>query len=148
MNFHRHPLCRQTPRLLRVAAWAGVALMVMLVVGAANPQFHAWFHAAEHAVQADPAHPHTHGHAHHRTAIPFNFPALPVGTADDAPAVPDDDDGCVITVFAHGIVSLSAALVLLAGVDVLKPAHRIARDWITPAAPRYAWLRTHAPPAA
>ncbi|EIQ01842.1 hypothetical protein OpiT1DRAFT_00417 [Opitutaceae bacterium TAV1] len=138
-----HTLRHQSARLQRVGAWLGVALMLMLVLGAANPQFHAWFHAAKHTVQADPGHPQTHGHAHHRTAIPVNSPALP----GDTPSVPDDDDGCVITIFSHGIVSLSTALALLAEIDVIKPAHRIASDRIAPVAPRYTWLRTHAPPA-
>jgi hypothetical protein len=153
---------RATPRLLRVTAWTGVILMVVLAFGAASPQFHAWFHAEAHAAAAAAYHEHEHSSPEATSSPPANpanpanparspaLPAPPAPPADSgsASSVPEDDDGCVITIFAHGVVSLSAALVLLAGIAVLKPAHRVACDRIAPAAPRYTWLRTHAPPPA
>jgi hypothetical protein len=83
---------RRTPSFLtRFTAGAGVALLLLLNVLAACPEAHEWIHGhEEHA---------THGAnatgSHHRDA--------------DKP----DEDGCVVTLFAHGVITATVFAALI-----------------------------------
>jgi hypothetical protein len=84
---------RRTPsRLTRFTAGAGVALILLLSVLAACPEAHEWIHGhGEHA-----AHDANATGSHHHDA--------------DQP----DEDGCVVTLFAHGVITATifAALIV------------------------------------
>jgi hypothetical protein len=83
---------RRTPSLLtRFTAGAGVALVLLLNVLAASPEAHEWIHGHEehaaHGASTTGAHPHD----------------------TDNP----DDDGCVVTLFAHGVVTATVFAALI-----------------------------------
>lgn len=77
---------RHPSLLSRLTATLGIALVVLLNLLAVWPEAHQYFHQAEHVA------------AEH-------------STSDHSP-VGDDDDGCVVVLFAHGHVL--AALILFA----------------------------------
>jgi hypothetical protein len=82
---------RRKPSLLtRLIAGAGVALVLLLNVLAASPEAHEWIHGhGEHAAHgANAAHTHRHN------------------------AADVDEDGCVVTLFAHGVVTATIFAVL------------------------------------
>jgi hypothetical protein len=84
---------RRTPsRLTRFTAGAGVALILLLSVLVACPEAHEWIHGqGEHAAHGTNA-----TGSHHHDA--------------DQP----DEDGCVVTLFAHGVITATifAALIV------------------------------------
>jgi hypothetical protein len=106
---------RRTPSFLtRFTAGAGIALVLLLNVLAACPEAHEWIHSHfEHA-----AHDANATGSHHHDA--------------DKP----DEDGCVVTLFAHGVITATvfAALIVV-----------IFRLVAVPALPGEA-LRLSAPP--
>jgi hypothetical protein len=109
--------------LARTTAALAVALVLVLAVLAASPQLHELVHG--HAAAA-----------HHD------------GDASGARQAAENDDGCVVTLFAQGVV-LVLALVALALMGRVLPAHAFARfDRMIPEAPGYLLLPTQAPPAA
>jgi hypothetical protein len=81
---------RRTPSLLiRFTAGAGGALVLLLGVLAACPAAHEWIHGhEEHAANAPGSHHHD--------------------------AENHDEDGCVVTLFAHGVITATifAALII------------------------------------
>ncbi|WP_052362299.1 hypothetical protein [Geminisphaera colitermitum] len=126
---------------LRGTGWLGVVLTLVLAVGSVSPDAHAWFHGyGERTHLASTPHGHDHSHAgtHH----------APADDARSTTPVPDDDAGCVITLFSHGILNLSAAFALLVEMGTVKTVPITPQDWIAPAPPRLTHLHTHAPPAA
>jgi hypothetical protein len=94
------------PLLTRLTALASSALVLVLTILAASPQWHALVHAAEHSARhAAPAAatcPSGHAHAHSH--------------GESAPALPEShgDELCVITQFSHGSSELALAPALLA----------------------------------
>ena len=107
--------------MTRTVAALAAALVVVLSVLAASPELHERLHGQ------GPAHP---------------AASHPSGGAQAT----EDEDGCVVTLFAQGLV-LPLALLLLAvcawtlglgGFDLV--------DRVVPAAPRYLRLPTQAPP--
>jgi hypothetical protein len=75
---------RRTPSLFtRLVAGAGVALVLLLNVLAACPEAHEWIHGHEEPA----AHGANATGSHHHDA--------------DKP----DEDGCVVTLFAHGVIT-------------------------------------------
>lgn len=115
------------PRLLtRATASLAVALVLVLTVLGASPELHERLHGH------GPAAP---GTAHHDEA--------PSGDGQAA----GDEDGCVVTLFAQGLVLALALLVLATAVRMLRLVGTDLRDRIIPAAPRYLRLPSQAPPA-
>jgi hypothetical protein len=111
--------------LSRAAASLAVALVLALTVLAASPDLHERLHGNGPGVA---------GTSHHDA-----------GRSDGGRAA-DDEDGCVVTLFAQGIVLALALLVLaLAGRTLRLPAFGPG-DRVSPAAPRYLRLPTQAPP--
>jgi hypothetical protein len=83
---------RRTPLpFTRLIAGAGVALVLLLSVLAACPEAHEWIHGHEEHTAHDAS---TTG-AHHHDA--------------DNP----DDDGCVVTLFAHGVITATVFAALI-----------------------------------
>ena len=110
--------------LSRATAALGAALVLCLTVVASSPDLHERLHGAAAPVAA--------GHG---------------GSLPGRPAAPDGDDGCVVTLFAQGVV-LCLALVALAftGQSVRLPDFAVA-DRVLPEAPGYLHLPPQAPPA-
>lgn len=109
------------PSLLRrFTAVLGVVLVVLLNVLAASPELHAWVHGHE-------------AHAEH------------VGTAGE-PVGADDDSGCAITLFAHGVPGLLIFFLLVLARPLVRSIVLRAGDWLAAAQPRYWHVPSHAPP--
>jgi hypothetical protein len=116
----RRPNDRPT-LLARTTATLAVLLVLALAVLAASPDLHERVHGHAAAAQHE-------------------------GSAAGAPAAPENDDGCVVTLFAQGVV-LVLALVALALMGRVLPAAAFARlDRVVPEAPRYLRLPTQGPP--
>ena len=93
--------------LTRLTALASTALVMVLTILAASPQWHALLHAVErshrHAAPATATCPAGHNHSH----------------GDPAPALPDSDDElCVVTQFSQSQAALLINPVLLPGEPV------------------------------
>ena len=103
----------------RLLAATVAALVLLLSVLAVSPQLHADLHACGH----------DHGHPHE----------APAGN-------PDSDDGCVVTLFGHGItagsapVSLAAPPIAFAAPNFSRPAELVFSS------PRYLHLPGRGPP--
>jgi hypothetical protein len=109
----------------RIIASLGIALVLALTVLAASPDLHERLHGHELGTTAT---------AHHDGSR--SIPAHPV----------DDEDGCVVTLFAQGLV-LPLALVALAFTgQTLRLLDFAIADSVGPEAPRYLRLPTQAPP--
>jgi hypothetical protein len=118
----RHPAL-----LTRAVASLAISLVLALTILAASPELHERLHG--HAPPAA-------GAAHHAPG------------ASDGGRAGDDEDGCVVTLFAQGLVLPVALLVLaLAGRTLRLPDFSLA-DRVFPAAPRYLRLPSQAPPQA
>jgi hypothetical protein len=104
----------------RLAALAGVALVLWLSVLAVSPELHEWLHGDAHAAE------HT-GHDH----------AAPVGDADHA---------CAVTLFAHGVEALLIVLLLVLARSLARSTGLRAADWLIAARPPYWLVPSHAPP--
>ncbi len=107
--------------LARFAASLGIGLVLALAVFAASPELHGWLHGHEPGV------------AHHQ---------------DNQRGVPDDDDGCAVTLFAQGLVVPLALLALAFTGQTLRFLDFALGDRIVPESPRYLRLPTQAPPLA
>jgi hypothetical protein len=93
LRLHAMNRLRRTPSLLiRFTAGMGVALVLLLGVLAACPAAHEWIHGHEEPA----AHSANTGCTHHHDA--------------ENP----DEDGCVVTLFAHGVITATifAALIV------------------------------------
>jgi hypothetical protein len=106
--------------LARSTALAGVLLVLALTVLAASPDLHERMHALDAATPAQ---------AHHA-----------------GPTAPDDDGGCVVTLFAQGIVLALALFALAFTGQVLRLSELAVVDRILPEAPSYLLQPTQAPP--
>lgn len=111
--------------LARTTALLAVALVLALSVFAASPELHERLHG------------HTAGGVVHNGASPASGP-------QDA----DGDEGCIVTLFAQGVVLALALAALAFTGQTLRPADFWVFDRITPADPRYLHLPTQAPPFA
>jgi len=118
---HRPSLPAQATALL------GISLVLALSVAAASPELHEWLHG----------HTPVAASALHGDASPANHPQNL-----------EDDDGCVVTLFAQGVV-LSLAIVALAFMGQA-PCLAVFDlfDRIIPEAPGYVHLPSQAPLAA
>jgi hypothetical protein len=100
-------------------------LILALTVFAASPELHQWLHG--------------HDSAHSRPG--HNVPASPQQPADD------DDEGCVVTLFAQGLVlSLSIFALLFFG-RILRQLDRAIPERIVQEEPHFRLLPAQAPPA-
>jgi len=103
----------------RLLAATVAALVLLLSVLAVSPRLHADLHACGH----------DHSHS----------PAAPAGN-------PDSDDGCVVTLFGHGItagsapVSLAAPAITFAAPNFPRPTELVFSS------PRYLYLPGRGPP--
>jgi hypothetical protein len=122
------PLTRQfrTTLLARATALLAVALVLALSVFAASPGLHELLHGHERAA----------GAVHHD--------ASPASHPQDA----DGDDGCVVTLFAQGVVLALAFAALAFTGQTLHLADFWISDRVVPEDPRFLHLPTQAPPAA
>jgi hypothetical protein len=109
--------------MTRAAASLAVALVLVLTVLASSPELHERLHG--HVPVAP-------GHAGGHTA------GGPAG---------DDEDGCVVTLFAQGLVLPLALVVLALSGQALRLPGIDPFDRVIPVAPRYLRLPTQAPPA-
>jgi hypothetical protein len=107
---------RHTPSFAaRLGAGLCAALVLLLAVLAACPAAHAWIHGHEN-------------HAAHS--------ANSSGTHGQNPADPDDD-GCIVTLFAHGVVSTTIfAALAVAFFLLISPVAQPCEALYLPA-PRY-----------
>jgi len=113
------------PLLSRATALLAVCLVLALSVFAASPELHERLHG--HPAAA---------------LVGAHAGGIPAGQASDA----QDDDGCVVTLFAQGLV-LALALVALAFTgQTLRLGDSELLDRIIPESPRYLLLPTQAPP--
>jgi hypothetical protein len=114
------PPTRDLPsRLTRTTALLGILLVLALTVLAASPDLHERLHA-------------------HDAALP--------GAPADHGAAADDDSGCVVTVFAQGVIAALLFLSLAFTGQRVRLAGLSAFDRVFPAAPSYLFLPTQAPP--
>ncbi len=119
--FLRSP--RRPTLLARFTAWLAVGLVLALTVLAASPELHERLHGHEAAPAA----------AHHGGSS---------AQADDS------DDGCVVTLFAQGVVLALAILALAFTGLTLRLPDFADFDRAIPESPRYLHLPTQAPPLA
>jgi len=111
--------------LSRATALMAIGLVLALSVFAASPELHERLHGHEPGALAR-----AHG------------TGLPAGHAQET----RDDDGCVVTLFAQGLV-LALGLVALAFTGQTLPSEDFELlDRIIPEFPRYLLLPTQAPP--
>jgi hypothetical protein len=111
--------------LTRATASLACALVLALVAFAASPQLHERLHG--HDLQAGAA-------AHHGGALPGHLPAG------------DDDAGCVVNLFAQGLVLCLALVALAFTGQTLRLSDYAPRERIIPEAPGYLHLPPQAPP--
>jgi hypothetical protein len=111
--------------LARTVAPLAVALVLVLTVLAASPDLHERLHGQG---------PGAVGAAQHDRSSPGG------GRADD------EEDGCVVTLFAQGLVLPLALLVLVFSGQTLSLLDFYRCDRVIPAAPRYLLLPSQAPP--
>jgi hypothetical protein len=109
---------RKPTLLTRFTALLAMLLVLALTVLAASPDLHERLHS----------------HDTHATTAPGH------------PAAADDEDGCVVTLFAQGIILALALLALAFTGQVLRLANIPALAWIPPEAPGFLFLPTQAPP--
>jgi hypothetical protein len=115
------------PSLLsRLTAALAIVLVLVLTVLASSPELHERLHG------------------HHEAALGA---AHQDGVPADA-AKPDNDDGCIVTLFAQGIVLALAVVVLAFTGRTLRASSFALFDRVIPEAPRYLHLPTQAPPLA
>lgn len=123
MSLHGH--LRPTLATRAVAVLAS-ALVLALAVLAASPELHERLH----------------GHGLHTVAA-----AHPgAGHGDAVPAAPDDEDGCIVSLFAQGVVLALAAVALLRAGLALSHLRFVLRDRVPQGPPRYLRLPAQAPP--
>jgi len=111
--------------LSRATALLAIGLVLALSVFAASPELHERLH----------------GHASGAVGAAHGDKG-PVGHAQDT----QDDDGCVVTLFAQGLVLALAVLALAFTGRTIRLADFEHLDRIIPDAPRYLLLPTQAPP--
>ncbi len=111
---------RRNSLLARAVAALGAALVLVLTVLAASPELHERLHALGAA--ATTSHPSGGAHA------------------------AEDEDGCVVTLFAQGLVLPLALLALAVLLRTLRLPDFDQLDRVALAAPRYLRLPTQAPP--
>jgi hypothetical protein len=120
-----HRQIRNRPSLLaRLTAALSVALVLILTVLSSSPELHERLHGH---------HPEAAGAAQH-DGIPANG------------AKTDNDDGCVVTLFAQGVVLALALLALAFTGQTLRSEVFAVFDRVIPESPRYLHLPTQAPP--
>ena len=118
---HR-PLEKHPTPLMRAVAVLAAGLLLALSVLAASPELHERLHGHPVAAAAHPATGHSGGQA------------------------ADDDDGCIVTLFAHGAL-LPVALLALATASLILHARNPGNfDRIAPESPRYLRLPAQGPP--
>ena len=106
---------RHTPSLLtRFTAGAGVALVLLLNVLAASPEAHEWIHGHEERAAHGANTTGTHHHA-------------------DQP----DEDGCVVTLFAHGVITATIFAALMVALFRLVAVTARPGEALCLSAPRY-----------
>jgi hypothetical protein len=115
---------RRLPFLTQATASFAAILVLVLTVLAASPELHERLHG--HG-------PESAGATHHSGARP-------------AQGLPDDDDGCVVTLFAQGVVLPLAILALAFAGHVLRLIDSGADDRFFAASPRFLLLPSQAPP--
>ncbi|HEY5228311.1 MAG TPA: hypothetical protein VIJ19_07195 [Opitutaceae bacterium] len=111
---------RKPSLLARSTAVAGILLVLALTVLASSPDLHERLHARDAATPAT---------SHHAGATAL-----------------DDDDGCVVTLFAQGIILALALFALAFTGQVLRLADFTVFDRISPESPSYLLQPTQAPP--
>ena len=109
--------------LARITASLAIALVLCLTVLAASPDLHERLHG--HGTGAASA-------EHH----------------EGLPAKADTDDGCVVTLFAHGVALALALFALVFAGRILRLSDFADFDRAIPESPRYLLLPTQAPPRA
>jgi hypothetical protein len=107
--------------MTRITALLAVLLVLVLTVLAASPELHERMHG-------------------HMAGTPVH------GAPHAGTSAPDDDDGCVVTLFAQGIVVALALLALAFTGQRLRLADFGVFDRIPPIAPSYLFRPTQAPP--
>jgi hypothetical protein len=108
----------------RAVASLAAALVLVLTVLAASPELHESLHGRG---------PCGAGAAHHEGVPPGGQAA-------------DDEDGCVVTLFAQGLVLALALAVPRPAGPAPRPANLDPGDRMVPASPRYLRLPSQAPP--
>ncbi len=109
--------------IARIAAALGVALVLALTVFAASPELHGWLHGHDAGAQAT-----AHGNG--------------------SGQVPDDDEGCAVTLFAQGLLLPLALLALAFTGQTLRLLDSALGGRVGPESPRYLRLPSQAPPLA
>lgn len=112
--------------LARATASLAIGLVLALTVLAASPDLHERLHGH---------------HAAAGMALHDGGPAF--GTSAD-----DSDDGCIVTLFAQGVVLALSLLALAITGQTIRLADFAHLDRVIPDAPRYLHLPTQAPPLA
>jgi hypothetical protein len=107
----------------RIVASLGIVLILALTVLSASPELHGWLHGHEPGA-TEAAHQDGHGQ------------------------VPCDDDGCVVTLFAQGLLLPLALLSLAFTGRTVRLADFAFGDRVIPESPRYLRLPAQAPPLA
>jgi hypothetical protein len=115
---------RRLPFLTQAIASFGVILVLVLTVLAASPELHERLHGLC---------PDSAAAKHHSGTHPEK-------------GLLDDDDGCVVTLFAQGIVLPLAILALAFAGRVLRLIEAGADNRLSAVAPRFLLLPSQAPP--
>lgn len=111
---------RRPNLLARSTALAGILLVLALTVLAASPDLHERLHAREAAASSPAHHPDSVGQ--------------------------DDDDGCVVTLFAQGLILALALFVLAYMGQLLRLPDLPVFDRILPESPSFLLQPTQGPP--
>jgi hypothetical protein len=120
---HR-PLEKHPTPLMRAVAMLAACLLMALSVLAASPELHERLHG--HPVATAQAHP-IAGHSGGQAAA-------------------DDDDGCIVTLFAQGALLPVALFALATASLILHARNPGCFDRIAPESPRYLRLPAQGPP--
>jgi hypothetical protein len=139
----RHHLTAHLPaRLWRAVAVFAVGLVLLLTTSSVSPELHAWLHDKTQPQDAGHACAHHHHHSHAHGGETHD------SDARDFPAAPaDDDHGCAVTVFAHGIVAQATACFAQPCEGILRAVNHRAFERLALAQPRFLHLPPQAPPA-
>ena len=139
-----HAMNRTPSPLTRITAGVGVALVLLLNVLASSPEAHAWIHrhdgcAAQGANNGSSVARllNVLGASPSARAWIQNHGGANTGCAHNHNPANPDDDGCIVTLFAHGVVTASVFAAIAVALFRLATVAASPREALCFSAPRY-----------
>jgi hypothetical protein len=139
-----HAMSRTPSPLTRFTAGVGVALVLLLNVLASSPEAHAWIHrncgcTAQGANNGSSVARllNVLGASPSARAWIQNHGGANTGCAHNHNPANPDDDGCIVTLFAHGVVTASVFAAIAVALFRLATVAASPREEFCLSAPRY-----------